>query len=342
MQKKIAGITAVANQNYHLIKDAGIEWLRTWFAFPYKDRIGGEYSKEFIKCLGNARKLSEMGFKHLGTTVGPGSYRYDENAKATIWKSGLPEWAGSYEDDEYYEVLEAACAEMAAKTADFVYLWQIANEPDIDIFRGPLSDEQIVRFLLTAARGVKKGNPDARPGINIGFITEYSEWLMKQIYCIPDSPFEYIGIDGYFGSWQPGGPEDWKWYIDKVYEITSKPVIINEWGYSSLQSSPKTDDPHNKKYYNQDVCRNKAWNIVWKKEHSPEEQAEYIWECMKIFSQHPHVIGQFFFRWTDTPACWQCGQPDCPAECAWGIVDVNGNPKPGYYALKDAINKYFK
>ena len=75
--------------------------------------------------------------------------------------------------------------------------------------------------------------------------------------------------------------------------------------------------------------------------HNPEEQADYIRECMKIFAEHPAVIGEFFFRWSDTETCWQCGDPLCPAECAWGIVDVHGNPKPGYYALKESYEKYF-
>jgi hypothetical protein len=108
-----------------------------------------------------------------------------------------------------------------------------------------------------------------------------------------------------------------------------------------LGSSPKTDDPERKKHYNQSVCRDKAWPRVWRKEHSPQEQAVYIRECLKVFAEHPKVIGNFFFRWSDTATCWQCGQSDCPAECAWGIVDVKGKPKPGYYALKDAVKALF-
>ncbi len=341
-KKRIVGISAPLKPDYKLIKEAGIEWLRVGFGFPYEDRIHGGYSERFKNGLKKALNLRDMGFRLLGTSPGPGSMRYDEKAKATIWKPGVPEWAGKPGSDGYYQVLEEACAEIAGKTRELVQLWQVANEPDIDIFRGPLSDGEMVRFLLTAARGIKRGNPEAKTGINLGFITDYSRWLMKEIYCIPDSPFDYIGIDGYFGSWQPGGPQDWLWYIDEVYEITKRPVLINEWGYSTLQSSPITDDPERKKHYNQIVCRNKAWNRVWKKEHSPGEQAEYIRECMEIFAEHPHVMGEFFFRWDDTPTCWQCGQPDCPAECAWGIVDVNGNPKPGYYALKKAIEELFE
>ena len=108
------------------------------------------------------------------------------------------------------------------------------------------------------ARGLKHGNPAAKPGINLGFMNEYAEWLLGELYRCEDSPFDYIGIDGYMGSWQEGGPDDWKWYIDKAYALTGKPVIINEWGYSTLQRGPNPD-PEAQRKYNQTVCRDKSW-----------------------------------------------------------------------------------
>ena len=180
------------------------------------------------------------------------------------------------------------------------------------------------------------------PGINLGFLTDYSRWLLKELYADEDCPFDYLGLDAYFGSWQPGGPENWNGYIDETYEIAGKPIMINEWGYSSLYSSPKTRDLELKEYYNQDVCRHKSWDRVWKKEHSREEQAEYILQCLEIFANHPAVIGNFFFRWSDTETCWQCGEPECPAECAWGLVDVTQKPKPAYYAYQEGVSKFFR
>lgn len=240
-----------------------------------------------------------------------------------------------------YKVAEEAGEYLSRTCIDICEYWQVANEPDIDIFKGEMTDEQSVKFLMAVATGLKKGNPNAKPGINLGFMTPYSEWLLKQLYRVVDTPFEYVGIDGYMGSWQPGGPDDWLWYIDKAHQITGKPVIINEWGYSTLQSG-SNPDPEYKRKYNQSVCKNKSWEHTWRDKHSPEEQADYIRECMKIFAEHPAVIGEFFFRWSDTETCWQCGDPLCPAECAWGIVDVDGNLKPGYYALKESYEKYFK
>jgi hypothetical protein len=192
----------------------------------------------------------------------------------------------------------------------------------------------MIAFLFAGARGVKRGNPNARAGINIGFLTDYSKMQIERLYGVPDTPFDYIGLDGYMGSWQPGGPEDWVTYIDNAVAFAGKPAIINEWGYSSLSRGAAADDPERKKHYNQEVCATMAWSHVWRTAHSLEEQAEYIGAALEIFAAHPQVIGNFFFKWSDDATCWQCGRAGCPAECAWGLVDVNGKPKPAYYAYK--------
>ncbi|NLO82068.1 MAG: hypothetical protein GX094_03285 [Clostridiales bacterium] len=337
---KITGATALINLNFDLMRKAGINALRYSFGFPFGED-GKTPGKRFMDVIEGARKLRKEGFELLGSTFGQGSYCYDPEEKRTKWVSSVPESIGGYDSEEFYAAAEAAAEYLGRECAELCQYWQVANEPDITIFKGDMTDEQNVRFLISIAKGLKKGNPDAKPGINISFMTPYSEWLLSELYQRADTPFEYVGLDGYMGSWQPGGPDDWIWYIDKAHDITGKPVIINEWGYSTLQSGPNPD-PDGKRYYNQRVCQSKEWIHVWKNQHNPEEQADYIRECMKIFAEHPAVIGEFFFRWSDTETCWQCGDPMCPAECAWGIVDVHGNPKPGYYALKESYEKYFK
>jgi hypothetical protein len=337
----MVGLSPAANPDVQLLKDAGIQWLRMHVGFPFQDSVEGPPSDRFKRNLERLSGLSDAGFRLLGTTHGPGSSRYDPATKTTRWMNGMPEWAGTYNDDRYYQVVEAAAAEMARQTKGLVQYWQIANEPDIDIFRGPLSVEQMDRFLLAGGRGIRRGNPDARPGINLGGPNDDARALARRVYRIEDTPFDYVGIDGYFGSWQRGGPDNWPAFINEAQAMTGKPVIIAEWGYSSLQEGPIMDDPQRTKHYNQDVCRNKRWGKVWRTSHSPEEQAEYVRQCLRIFADHPHCVGNFFFRYGDTETCWQCGQPLCPAECAWGMTDVQGRPKPAYHALKESVRELF-
>lgn len=334
----IQGICAVDKPDFKLLRELGVKYVRLGLGFPFADVEMNTLSVNFQQNLNVIEQYTGEGFKVLGTTFGPGSSRYDPVSKEIRWIPSIPEWAGSHNSEQYYRVLERACEVLGEMTLNKVDLWQIANEPDIPIFHGQLNEEQIYRFLITSAKAIKRTNTASCTGINIGFVTDDARKMLKSTYCIPETPFDYIGIDGYFGSWQDGGPENWVNYIDEANNITNKPVIINEWGYSSLQSGEITDDPQRIKPYNQDVCRDKAWNRVWKKEHSPKEQADFMGECIRIFFEHPHCIGNFIFRWNDTATCWQCGQPDCPAETAWGIVDINNQPKPAYYSLQKEIN----
>jgi len=257
------------------------------------------------------------------------------------WVRGVPEWAEPFDEDRYYDTYQAACEEVARKTAGLVEYYQISNEPDNRQFTGWLSDDQIVRFLLAGAEGVHAGNPRGQTGINLATLDDRGRWLLRAIYQIDDSPFDYVGLDGYFGSWHPGGPEQWPTTIDEAYAITCRPVLIPEWGYASIGTPTlhlcTEQDPN----YNQLTCQNQAFANVWHDEHSPEVQAEYIRECLRIFATHPNVLGSFMFKWGDDELCWQCGGRACPAETRWGFVDIEGKPKPAYWAFKQTVAEFY-
>jgi hypothetical protein len=267
---------------------------------------------------------------------------YDAREKRTVWRSAMPAWAGPIESDSYYETYQKACEELARQTKGIVDMWQIANEMDLGEFSGPLSLQQVERFLLAGARGLKAANPRLKVDTNLGsdgedFINK-GEPIYRAICSIPDSPFDYAGYDAYFGSSRPGGPQDWIPVIDDIYAITGKPVLVNEWGYSSVQGSGKPLPPNPGIWY---VCQNQAWKLVWRKEHSPEEQAAFVEMGMKVLATYPHVVGAFFFQWGDNDVCFHCGTKGCPMECGWGLVDSQGKPKPAYYAFKAAAHEYW-
>ena len=275
--------------------------------------------------------------------MGIGSYRFLPKTGKTEWFNATPAVVGNWDEDSYYENISRIAEFQARDLRDLVTYWQIANEPDVEIFHGDMTEEQVERFLRAAAYGLKRGNPNAKVGTNLGGTDAFALKLARRL-CREDGVFDYIGIDGYLGSWHPGGPRDWNERIDTVWEAAGKPVIVLEWGYATLESGPNPD-PEGKRFYNQDVCRTKHWGREqhWDgREHSEESQADFIRETMQIFRDHPAVQGEFFFRWRDTETCWQCGDPLCPSECSWGITDVHGKPKKGYYALKESVEKLFR
>lgn len=72
-------------------------------------------------------------------------------------------------------------------------------------------------------------------------------------------------------------------------------------------------------------------------EHSPEGQADFYADLIPRIEMLDYVMGAFIYCWDDSDACYVCGQGDCPVETGWGIVDLNGNPKPAYYAVQEAF-----
>lgn len=74
--------------------------------------------------------------------------------------------------------------------------------------------------------------------------------------------------------------------------------------------------------------------------HNPEDQARFFTDCIARLSKIDFCVGAFVYCYSDSDACYICGQEDCPVETGWGLVDLNGNPKPAYYAVKDAYAKW--
>ncbi len=115
---------------------------------------------------------------------------------------------------------------------------------------------------------------------------------------------------------------------------TGAPVILNEWGFASAGGVMNEEERKS----GLSVCQLGKWNFTWGPGHSPEGQAEFIRAAFKsLASRRGMLMGQFYFRWSDQPTCWQCGQPDCPAETAWGLVGKDGKPKPSYEAYREGV-----
>ncbi|MDR1805241.1 MAG: glycoside hydrolase family protein [Clostridium sp.] len=92
--------------------------------------------------------------------------------------------------------------------------------------------------------------------------------------------------------------------------------------------------------YNQHFYRNLSEGVyIPGYPHTPEGQAAVYSKLIEKFAKYQYVIGSFVYEWSDSESCYVCGQSDCPLETRWGIVDNAGNPKPSYYALRDAWAK---
>lgn len=347
MKKMIGTSCMQPNPDYALMREAGIEWVRAGVGFPFENTAMTHRSEKYAQYLEVIRKWRAEGFQVMGITPLYGMMYAQKGSPSLTFRRFLPEWLGSVEEDKFYEAITRAMEYAARELKDDITYYQISNEMDITRFRGEMTMEQAARYMYACAKGIKQGNPDAKVGINTSCMTNpESTYFYKTLYgAESDALFDYAGVDCYFGSHHPGTPYDWAATIGRIYGITRRPVIIAEWGYSSIGAYETEGWPAEpNKAPNEDgefwVCARGAWAYAWRGKHNEEIQAEYVTECMKLFAQDERVIGCFVYDWQDDPVCF-CGRSNCPHECGWGMVDQEGKPKPAYYAFKRAVTTYF-
>ena len=346
MKKMIGTSCLTPDPDTALMRAAGIEWVRAGVSFPFEDPHTRSAGEAFRRSVEKIDFWRERGFEVMGITPLYGMMYAQKGSPSLRFRRFLPAWLGAVDDDAFYENMEDAMAFAARQLKGKVDFYQISNEMDITRFRGEMSMEQAARYLRACARGVKRGNPGARVGINTSCLTNpESIYFYQTLYAPGDDTFDYAGVDYYFGSHHPGTPYDWTAVIDRVHALTNRPVVIAEWGYSSIGAylqdgwppEPNKAPNENGEFW---VCARQAWAYAWKGAHTPQVQAEYFREALKIFARHEQVIGFFEYDWQDDPVCF-CGRKHCPHECGWGMVDSDGRPKPAYYAFQQAVRELF-
>ena len=331
-----ASIAKLTAQERMLIRAAGIQWLRTdGFSFDRELFLKGEEQPaRFLAFKAHLAELRKEGFQFMGITPGP------RNMPANAGVPGSP---------AYLENYRRMCGYLAAEFRGLIDFWQVANELDIWIFRAGLSLQQSVDFLKAGITGLKETDRRLKVGINITLFpslpgevdgnTDEHEgvYIAKGIYQDSGLDLDYAGFDSYPGTWRRGGPDSWNEYLDAFYELTGKPVIIQEFGYAS-EGELMTEEEMMRGAY---PCEVKKWKFAWRGAHSRDIQAQFIEETFRVLAGKPFVIGATYYRWNDPETCWQCGLADCPAETAWGLVDRDRNPKPSYHTFKSAVQKHF-
>ncbi len=329
-----ARLPELTDRDLELMRGAGIGWLRFGdFGFDQEAFFqNAQQSEAFQAAKIRVEALRRQGFQLMGLTPQPRE---------------MHPLAGDPGSSDYYANYGRMCAFFAEEFRGLIDWWQIANELDIWIFRGVLSMDQSVEFLKAGIRGMKAAVPQVKVGVNITLFpslpgevdgnTEAHEGLVlaRGIYGDPTLPVDYAGFDSYPGTWRKGGPESWHEYLDGFYHLTGKPIIIQEFGYASAGEMMSEEEELAGVY----PCQVKKWRFSWHGRHNPEVQAEFLRESLRIFTEKPFVIGATYYSWRDAKRCWQCLEPDCPAETAWGLLDREGDCKPSYFELKALMSR---
>jgi hypothetical protein len=337
----MAGVAAspasLGETDLKLIREAGIGWLRTGIkGFDQEKFLAGEKQPEaYCRMREKISDLRKSGFHFMGLTPTP------HQMSAQAGAPGSPEYLANY---------RRICAFLASEFLGLIDYWQVANELDIWIFRGALTLGESVQFLKAGLRGIKETDRSLKVGVNITLFpskpgevdgnTDQHEgvFIAEGIYRDPDLDVDYAGFDSYPGTWREGGAESWHDYLDAFHDLVQKPIIIQEFGYSSA-GEMMTEAEQKRGAY---PCEVRKWRFAWKGSHTPLIQADFIAESYRIFAHKPYVLGATYYCWKDPASCWQCGSSDCPAETAWGLIDQKGNLKPSYHSLKSSLADLFR
>ncbi len=337
-------ISSLTNEVLDALKKAGFEYIKIHVPYPFEAN-GSTITTNYLHAKLAMKKIKEHGMAVLAQSFTPGGNRYDSKTGTIGWFSNLPDVYSSFDDPYFYKIARAGCEYISRDLKDYATHWLVTNEPDINVFTGSMTIDQISAYILACAEGLDSGNPGVKTGVNL-FVSvnpSYSLQIVKNIYKT-GTPLDFLGLDSYFGTLVEGSPESWSNYIDQFYAASGAPILITEWAYSSAVYDPSLVKANSGLKYNSDVCRNKKFSFEWAgHERNKETQAEYVTACMKIFSEHPAVIGSFWFCIQDFDGpCWECGEIKCPMNSEWGMLRSDNTAKPALDAYVKAIHQFYK
>ncbi|MCR4615755.1 MAG: hypothetical protein K5756_06355 [Clostridiales bacterium] len=348
------------DENYGALKDAGLGWVR--FDIPYPYNSDGSISGSYTAFKNRAKGYAERGIKIMAITPYPRSYfdigGFDPSADENIQRT--------------QDIAVFLCNDLR----DIVSGIQITNEMGVTTFTLPLNLEQAAKFIGIQAEALNNVKGDIIVGYNtagenqklhkllkpylsymdyVGVDLYYGSWgdgtLRDYVNALRDVNM-WTGkpiIIEEFGYLSKGAPKtaeekaaklarygydseeaaraDIENFVKRlppafqgrIYEAHSEPA---EWGDAVFK------DSH---FYGELTASIKGIP------HTFDGQAEYYRQLIPVLKQVDCLAGFFIYCWRDSTVCWYCGQDDCPFETAWGITDLNGVPKPAYYAVKESI-----
>ena len=202
-----------------LIKQAGMEWVRMDVPFPYEAGKPGVLSQRYAGFRERIKTISENGLHAMCITPYPGAF---------------VQYGADPASDSWLGVVKDVCGFMASDLAQFNVAWQITNEMYVFHFRVPLTPDQTIPFLAAGLEGVREAAPGAILGHN-SVTAAGSEYDLNVLAGLKQYELymDYIGLDTYKGTWANGEPDDIVSDINKTYELTGMPVLVQEFGFAS-------------------------------------------------------------------------------------------------------------
>ncbi len=345
--------------NHTLLKKAGLNWVRVDVPYPFDEQ--GNITSRYQEFKKERQTDAQNGLSAILVTPYPKHFiNHGIDVKT-------PE--GLYEATRI-------CAFLARDFADLPVCWQATNEMHIVHFRAPLNAQQAKDFIIACIHGLAQGNPAAAIGHNsvnhdwaslCAQIEEKAPCDYIGLDCY-DGTWSEGGIDSYrekvdliyhtlhkpvilmeFGFASVGGDEG----IDRQ-EMEAHLRTLGFLGLADALSHPDQMLTALPSVYSE-ILRNavpgdweqclisffphllKKWPCAAEIPHTEEGQALFYRQILPMLQSHPAVGGAVIYCWQDSEKCFLCGQCDCPCETSWGLIRMDGTPKPAYEAVGHAF-----
>ncbi len=200
------------------MKSANVGWVRFDMPFPFDEN--GETCKSFLEYKQRCKNFQENGIKVMTVTPYPWDFRdHGIDARTSEGKQKVRETA-RFLINELKECVSGI---------------QITNEMGMPHFTLPLNLEEAAEFIGIQLEEMYPLKGDVIIGYNSAGPQADLHCRMFDYakYC------DYIGIDIYMGCFAPGFMWIFDAFIDFLWAMMKKPVILMEFGYIS-QGAPKT------------------------------------------------------------------------------------------------------
>lgn len=307
--------------------------------FPAADRTGARLDRDFAAIAGTGSKLLRVGIPWGDVQTAPGKYDWafwdrlvtaadQRNITLIPYVCYTPEWAGRTPDDFWRRPPRDIAAfgqfmfTIASRYRGKVRAWELWNEPDnADFWLG--TPGEYAELVRQGAAGVRRADLDDVVVLG-GLAGDYDRFFatLESQYHIEDV-VDVVNMHNYAGTWNRDTIEDYPYRINRLATAISRPggapdLWLAEFGYSSIRDAGPSQSGY--------------MHSVYDYEHTDGYQAA------TLFKAHIEALSTAKLSLT----AWYRINDLAPTQAVigdennryFGILDVQGRPKPAYYALK--------
>lgn len=354
------------NENYAQLKRGNIEWIRIDIPFPYDKN--GSVRKSYEDFKDRCKGYKDRGFKVMAVTPYPCDYieagvdpREDEQGVREIAvfllndlrgfidavqitnEMGIPHFTLPLTQEEAARFIGINAEAMYGVKQDILVGYNSAG-PQVDLH---LMLKPYHKYCDYVGIDIYIGC-----FANVGGFMYFFEALVRYLWNLTGKPV-VIQEFGYISGGAPKTKEE-KRAILRQYGVGS----IKE-AYDKIETfvdnlndrmkehirrvspdvSHQGDFIFKSDYVNHLFKELPKTTLIPGYPHTPEGQGRFFRDLIPRMYDLPFVGGLIVYCYSDSERCYMCGQSDCPTETRRGLVDVDGNEKPSYYAVRKAFGR---